>query len=86
MRRVFIGRKKELAFLERLYNTNELQCVWNKTKVDVALLKQLQQQYLDLQGRENFYVVFARRGFTDRALAYAAKISNLRLISLFYLK
>ncbi len=63
-----------------------MQCVWGKTKVDVALLKQLQQQYRDLQGRENFYVVFARRGFTDRALAYAAKISNLRLISLFYLK
>ena len=63
-----------------------MQCVWNKTKVDVDLLKQLQQQYRDPQERKNSYVVFARRGFTDRALRYAAKISNLRLISLFYLK
>ena len=63
-----------------------MQCVWNKTKVDMDLLKQLQQQYQDAQRRKTFYVIFARKGFTDRALGYAAKISNLRLISLFYLK
>lgn len=63
-----------------------MQCVWNKTKVDIALLKQLQQQYQDVQGRKTFYMIFSRKGFTDRALGYAAKISNLRLLSLFYLK
>lgn len=63
-----------------------MQCVWEKSKVDVPLIKQLQDEYADKTGRSNYYTIFSRRGFTDRALGYAARTKEVRLVSLFYLK
>lgn len=63
-----------------------MQCVWEKSKVDVPLIKQLQREYADKTGRSNYYIVFSRRGFTDRALGYAARTKEVRLVSLFYFK
>lgn len=63
-----------------------MQCVWEKSKVDVPLIKQLQREYADQTGRSNYYIVFSRRGFTDRALGYAARTKEVRLVSLYYFK
>lgn len=63
-----------------------MQSLWTKSKVDVDVIRQLQENYADASGKNNYYLLFSRRGFTDRALAYAAKTQNIRLISLFYLK
>ena len=63
-----------------------MQSLWTKSKVDVDAIRQLQENYVDDSGKNNYYLLFSRRGFTDRALAYAAKTQNIRLISLFYLK
>ena len=63
-----------------------MQSLWTKGKVDVDAIRQLQENYADGSGKNNYYLLFSRRGFTDRALAYAAKTQNIRLISLFYLQ
>lgn len=63
-----------------------MQSLWTKGKVDVDVLKALQQEYRADDGRSNSYLLFSRKGFTDRALGYAARTPSIRLISPFYLK
>ena len=63
-----------------------MQSLWTKGKVDIDVIKMLQANYVDDSGKNNYYLLFSRRGFTDRALSYAAKTQNIRLISLFYLR
>ncbi|WP_293839756.1 AAA family ATPase [uncultured Phascolarctobacterium sp.] len=63
-----------------------MQSLWTKGKVDIDVIKMLQANYADDSGKNNYYLLFSRRGFTDRALSYAAKTQNIRLISLFYLR
>ena len=141
---MFLGRKRELAFLEKLYNSNELHCVclngaagvgktallqefarrkrkayfcvrsctsnankaafcaelaaqgivnskacaeWQESLLAVAKKAQGEKMLLLLDdGKSSYYIIFSRKGFTDRALGYAARTRNVRLISLFYLK
>lgn len=62
-----------------------IQCVWEKNKVDWDVIANLMEEY-NSEGLENYYVVFSRKGFTERALANEARFPKVRLISLRYLK
>lgn len=71
------------------YGKNEvcyMQCLWTKSKVDVDTIKRLQQEYVCEDGKEAYYILFSRKGFTDRVLGYEARTQSVRLISLMYLK
>lgn len=67
-------------------NACYMQSLWTKGKVDVDVIRRLQQDYAAPEGKKAAYLLFSRRGFTDRALGYAARTQSIRLISLFYLK
>lgn len=84
---------KENCSLENLrmaaYGKNSvcyIQCLWSKAKVDVDVLRKLEGSYQAEGEQKCSYLLFSRKGFTDRALGYAARTQSLRLISLFYLK
>lgn len=62
-----------------------IQCVWDKNKVDWDIIADLMEGYHD-ESLENYYIVFSRKGFTERALANEALFPQVRLISLRYLK
>lgn len=61
-----------------------IQCIWDKTKVDINILIKFQQDFTAY--KNVYYILISKKGFTDKALAYAAQKNNWRLISLFYLK
>ena len=60
-----------------------MRCVWSRTKVDLDAIVSLQEEYGD-GGVNDYYVIFSRKGFTDKALASDARLKNVRLISLRY--
>lgn len=62
-----------------------MQCCWSKAKVDLDAIIKLQQDYGG-GGAANHYLIFSRKGFTDRALTSDIRLQNVRLISLHYFK
>ncbi len=60
-----------------------MQCCWDKTKIDLDTIVDLQQQYKE-NNKEKYFIVFSRKGFTDRVLANDLRKNNIRLISLHY--
>ena len=63
-----------------------MQCLWTKSKVDVQVVKELQREYVAPDGKGSYYIIFSRKGFTDRLLGQEARTKGIRLISLLYLK
>lgn len=61
-------------------------CCWDKQKVDIDLIRNLERQSGVFTASDFYYIFFARRGFTDKALRYSAHHQNLLLVSLYYLK
>lgn len=61
------------------------QCVWSIKKVSPDLLTSLQTNYYNHE-LTNHYIIFSRKGFTEKALSLNATMPELRLISLRYLK
>lgn len=61
-------------------------CFWTKRKIDVSDIKACMAFSLPGDWKEIEFLIYSRKGFTDRALAYSTAWPNLRLISLVYIK
>lgn len=57
------------------------ECKWRNELVDVDVIKTLQDRGRLLPYDEYYYYVFAKRGFTERAIALAKESENIRLIT-----
>lgn len=82
--KIAMGDKVQLA-----YNSSAacfIKCDWNRQKTDIDVLQRLEEDIRGLQYTRIYYLLFSRKGFTDRLLNYSANNSDVRLISLQYLK
>lgn len=79
--------KNDLIFVAR---ENANICVifilWKKYKIDIKFLEKFISLNLNFMSKNITYLLFSRKGFTDRMLQYSAANNNVRLISLQYLK
>lgn len=67
-------------------NVCHIKVLWNKNKTDIVSVHEFQNKFYDSRYKENYYLIFSRKSFSDKLLAEAAKNTSLRLISLRYLK
>lgn len=63
-----------------------ISCYWKNQKVDLEEISELEELGEELKTEVKNYLVFSRRGFTDRAQELSARNPDLRLISLNYLR
>lgn len=63
-----------------------INCDWGRTKTDIDILQKMQEEHIEFNFTKMYYLLFSRKGFTDRLLANSASSNNIRLISLQYLK
>lgn len=57
------------------------ECKWRNELVDIDVIRTLQDRSKLLPYKEYHFYVFAKRGFTDRAIAMANKNDNIKLIT-----
>lgn len=61
-------------------------CCWERQKTDLEALAFLRGRAEGLDFAQTYYLLFSRKGFSDRLLSCSATDDNVRLISLQYLK
>ena len=74
--RLVAKTSKEICFVK---------CYWKNNRMDYDEILEFVNMFSE-ENRRCFYVIFSRKGFTERALATEANKDNIRLISLRYLK
>lgn len=86
-------RSNDTLFSEKLYlmavrekEAMLISCCWDNQKVDLEEISKLEELGKEINTRAMNYLVFSRRGFTDRAQELSARNPDLRLISLNYLR
>lgn len=61
-------------------------CFWSKHKVDVPEIRMFLERHPTPKDKIQNILIFSRKGFTDRALVYSSESSNVRLVSLVYIR
>lgn len=61
-------------------------CFWGKRKADSKEIEALMAMPLPEGTKPVHFVLYSRKGFTDRALSHSAAYPNLRLVSLVYMQ
>lgn len=61
-------------------------CFWSKHKVDVPVIRMFLERHPTPKDKTQNILIFSRKGFTDRALTYSSEWSNVRLVSLVYIR
>ena len=63
-----------------------IDCFWSNKKADSAVLKKLLGKGENFTGIDKSFLCFSKKGFTDECMEISARDSQLRLISLKYMK
>ena len=63
-----------------------IDCFWSNKKADSAVLKKLLDKGENFTGIDKSFLCFSKKGFTDECMEISARDSQLRLISLKYMK